>query len=160
MSKPRYRWWGYIRNVIRAYPELKKEYDALHQQSITANISGMPGSGSVSRGTESIAIRELPRTKQREYEAVRKAIDFTRRMPNGDLRLRVIDLVFWKERRKLLDAGESVGYAYKTARTIQSTFIKLTADAYGYDLEESDKLLLEKLLADVKRGSGSQKNAL
>ena len=42
MSKPRYRWWGYIRNVIRAYPELKKEYDALHQQSVTANLSGMP----------------------------------------------------------------------------------------------------------------------
>lgn len=23
MSKPRYRWWGYARNVIRAYPKLR-----------------------------------------------------------------------------------------------------------------------------------------
>ena len=160
MSKPRYRWWGYIRNVIRAYPELKKEYESIHQQSVTANMSGMPAGGSASRGTENIAIRELTMTKQKEYDAVRQAITLTRRMPNGDLRLKVIDLVFWKECRNLLDAGESVGYAYKTARKIQSTFIKLTADAYGYDLEESDKLLLEKLLADAKRGSGSQKNVL
>ena len=160
MSNPRYRWWGYIRNVIRAYPELKKEYDALHQQSVTANLSGMPGSGSVSRGTENIAARELPRTKQQEYDAVRQAIELTRRMPNGELRLRIIDLVFWKERIKLLDAGESVGYAYKTARKIQGTFIKLTAEAYGYDLEERDKLLLEKLLTDAKRGPESQKNVL
>lgn len=160
MSKPRYKWWGYIRNVIRSYPELKREYESLHQQSVTASLSGMPGSGSVSRGTENIATRELPPTKQKEYDAVRQAIELTRRMPNGELRLRIIDLVFWKERIKLLDAGESVGYAYKTARKIQSTFIKLTAEAYGYDLEESDKLLLEKLLADTKRGSESQKNLL
>ena len=23
MSKPRYRWWGYVRNVIRAYPSMR-----------------------------------------------------------------------------------------------------------------------------------------
>lgn len=59
MSKPRYRWWGYIRNVIRAYPELKREYESLHQQSVTACLSGMPGSGEASRGTENIAIRHI-----------------------------------------------------------------------------------------------------
>ena len=160
MSKPRYRWWGYIRKVIRAYPELKKEYDALHQQSVTASLSGMPSGGQASRGTENIAIRELPRTEQREYDAVRQAIALTLRMPNGELRLRIIDAVFWKESLNLRDAGESAGYAYKTARKIQSTFIKLTAGAYGYDLEESDKLLLEKLLSGAKRGSGSQNNVL
>ena len=24
MSKPRYRWWGYVKAVIRAYPALDK----------------------------------------------------------------------------------------------------------------------------------------
>ena len=152
MSKPRYKWWGYIRNVIRSYPELKREYESLHQQSVTASLSGMPGSGQVSRGTEDVAIRELPRTKQREYDAVRQAIELTRRMPNGELRLRIIDLVFWKGSKGLQDAGESVGYTYKTARTIQGTFIKLTAAAYGYDLEARDEMLLEKLLKAEKRG--------
>ena len=87
MSKPRYKWWGYIKNVIRAYPGLKKEYDALHEQSVTANTSGMPGGGEVSRGTENIAIRELPYTKQREYEAVRRAVEQTNMLKNGDQRL-------------------------------------------------------------------------
>ena len=45
MSRPRYGWWGYIKNVIRAYPELKREYNALHEQSVTANVSGLPGGG-------------------------------------------------------------------------------------------------------------------
>ena len=160
MSKPRYRWWGYIRNVIRAYPELKKEYEELHQQSVTANTSGMSGGNGVSRGTENVALRELPRTKQKEYDAVYRAIEITKRMPNGHIRLKIIDLVFWKETKNLRDAGDSVGYAYKTARKIQGDFIKLTADLYGYELDEQDVAQLERLLSSCKRGSESQKNVL
>ena len=46
MSKTRYKWWGYVKNMIREYPALKKEYEDLHQQSITANMSGTPCGGS------------------------------------------------------------------------------------------------------------------
>lgn len=139
MSKPRYRWWGYIRNVIRAYPELKKEYDALHQQSVTANLSGMPGSGSVSRGTENIATRELPRTKQQEYDAVRQAIELTHRMPNGKFRLCIIDLVYWKRTHTVEGAAIKVGYSTDRGKQIHGEFVRLVAKCYGLMDYESNE---------------------
>lgn len=131
MSKPRYRWWGYIKNVIRAYPGLKKEYEALHEQSITANVSGMPGSGDVSRGTETIAIRELPYTKQREYEAVRRAVEYTKHLKNGEERLKIIDLMYWKNSHTLAGAGQKVGYGYDRARQLHQEFVVAVATYYG-----------------------------
>lgn len=138
MSKPRYRWWGYIKNVIRDYPGLKKEYEALHEQSVTANVSGMPGGGEVSRGTESIAIRELPYTKQREYEAVRRAVEYTKHFKNGEERLKIIDLMYWKNSHTLAGAGQKVGYGYDRARQIHQEFVVAVATYYGLmDKEEA-----------------------
>jgi hypothetical protein len=131
MSKPRYRWWGYIRNVIRAYPELKKEYDALHQQSVTANLSGMPAAGTVSRGTENIAIRELPKTKQREYDAVRQAIEITSRINNGNIRIRIIDFVYWKRTHTVEGAAMKAGYSVDRGKQIHGDFVRLVAKCYG-----------------------------
>lgn len=139
MSKPRYRWWGYIRNVIRAYPELKKEYEALHQQSVTANLSGMPGSGAVSRGTEDVATRELPRTKQKEYEAVRSAVETTRVLQNGRQRLQIIELVYWKRTHTVEGAAMKVGYSTDRGKQIHGEFVRLVAKCYGLLENESDK---------------------
>ena len=139
MSKPRYRWWGYIRNVIRAYPELKKEYDALHQQSVTANLSGMPGSGSVSRGTENIATRELPPTKQKEYDAVRQAIEITHRMPTGAARLRIIELVYWKRTHTVEGAAMKAGYSTDRGKQMHGEFVRLVAKCYGLMDNESNE---------------------
>jgi hypothetical protein len=125
--------------MIRAYPARKKEYEQLHEQSITASMTGMPGAGGISRGTEDIAVRELPFTRQREYEAVKRAVEATRRLPNGEQRLRIIDLVYWKRSHTLEGAGYKVGYAYKTARKIHGEFIKLVGRSYGFDMEESDE---------------------
>lgn len=160
MSKPRYKWWGYIRSVVWAYPELKREYEEMHRQSMTAGIGGMPTGGGVTRGTENIAVRELPPTEQKEYDAVRRAIELTRKMPQGKLRLEMIDQVFWKKRKNLQDAGEAVGYAYKMARDIQSTFLKLVGQEYGYVLVDKDRERLDRLLGKTKRGPESQKNVL
>ena len=137
MSKPRYKWWGYIRNVIRSYPELKREYEALHEQSITANLSAMPGGSDATRGTENIAIRELPRTKQREYDAVQRAIELTRRMPNGELRLRIIDLVYWKRTHTVEGAAMKVGYSADWGKRLHGNFVLLVAKCYG--LVDSEK---------------------
>ena len=138
MSKPRYKWWGYIKNIIRAYPGLKKEYEALHEQSVTANTSGMPGSGEVSRGTENIAIRELPYTKQREYEAVRRAVEYTKHFRNGKERLEIIKLMYWKNSHTLAGAGLQVGYGYDRARQIHQEFVVAVATYYGLmDAEEA-----------------------
>lgn len=139
MSKPRYKWWSYVKNIIRAYPGLKKEYESLHEQSVTANTSGMPGGGEVSRGTENIAIRELPSTKQREYEAVRRAVEYTRHFRNGNERLEIINLMYWKKRLDLVGAGLQVGYSYDRAKQIHREFVVAVATYYGLmDMEERD----------------------
>ena len=131
MSKPRYRWWGYVKSIIRQYPSLKQEYESLHEQSVTASMTGMPGSGGASRGTEDIAIRELPYTKQREYEAVKRAVAATERMTAGLDRLKVIDLVFWKRSHTLDGAALVIPCSYMTARRYHAEFIMLVASFYG-----------------------------
>ena len=131
MSKPKYKWWGYIKNIIRAYPDLKMEYEALHEQSVTANVSGIPGGGEVSRKTENIAIRELPYTKQREYEVVKRAIEYTKHFRNGKERLAIIDLMYWKNSHTLAGAGLQVGYSYDRARQIHREFVVAVAFYYG-----------------------------
>ena len=139
MSKPRYRWWGYIRNVIRAYPELKKEYESIHQQSVTANMSGMPAGGSASRGTENIAIRELPRVKQKEYDAVKSSIDQTLLLPNGLLRIRIIELVYWKRTHTVEGAAMKAGYSVDRGKQIHGDFVRLVAKNYGLIENDNNK---------------------
>lgn len=127
MSRPRYNWWQYVKNVIRAYPELKREYDALHEQAVTVNASGMPGGGGAGRGVESVALRELPKPKQREYEAVRNTIAITERMKTGRDRIRMIDMVFWKKSHTLTGAAMTLNLSYETAVEYHRDFIMLTA---------------------------------
>ena len=138
MSKPRYQWWGYIKNVIRAYPGLKKEYDSLHEQSVTANTFGMPGGCEVSRGTENIALRELPKSKQAEYDAIRKAISVTELMRTGADRLKLVDLVFWKQSHTLRGAAMVVNVSYETAVEYHRDFIMVAA--YFRELVDGQEL--------------------
>lgn len=127
MSKPRYRWWGYVKNVIRAYPILKREYDDLHEQSITASMSGSGSPGGINRAAEIIAIRELPKPKQKEYDAVRRTILLTEHLRTGKDRLKLIDMVFWKGTHTLSGAAMELNISYDTAIDYHGDFIMLVA---------------------------------
>ncbi|BAK99721.1 hypothetical protein OBV_25230 [Oscillibacter valericigenes Sjm18-20] len=131
MSKPRYDWWPYVKGMIRRYPELREEYAALHSQSVTANYSGMPRGGGAGRFIESLAIRELPSTKQREYEAVHRAIEMTERYSNGRQRLAIIKMVLWDRQYTMEGAALQIPCHYKTAAQWHSEFIRLVASYYG-----------------------------
>lgn len=56
MSTPRYDWWPYVKGMIRRYPELCHKEAALHDTTITANISGMPGGGKRYKAPREMAI--------------------------------------------------------------------------------------------------------
>ena len=131
MSRPRYDWWSYVKCVIRRYPALRAEMADLHTVSGTANYSGMPGGSEPSRSTEAIAIRELPTVSQREYEAVRRAIETTERYRNGRDRLKVIKLVLWDRSHTLEGAALCVPCSYDTAQNWHCEFIRLVASHYG-----------------------------
>ena len=130
MSKPRYGWWGYVKNMIRRYPALKAEYEELHNSSVVASYGACGHSGGVSRATEGIAIRELPSNAQREYESVRRAIKLTERYKNGRDRLTVVRMVLWKK-CTLQDAALQIPCSIATAKRYHGDFIKQVAYNFG-----------------------------
>ena len=131
ISKPRYKWWSYIKAVIREYPAHRERLQAAQSTSTVASISGMPHSPNVSRQTEQAALKQLPQVEQKEYDAVKKAIEATERYKNGRERLYVIDLVFWKRTHTLEGAALMVPCSYKTARAWHGEFIRMVASCYG-----------------------------
>lgn len=131
MSRPRYDWWPYVKGMIRRYPTLRERYCDLHSPSMTADYSGMPHGGAGGRSLESLAVRELPSTQQREYEAVRKAVETTGRYRNGTDRLKVIRLVLWDRSHTLEGAALVVPCSWRTAAQWHGEFIKLVAWFYG-----------------------------
>ena len=103
MSKPRYPWWSYAKAMVKMYPQLSN------------------------------GVSQLPLARQREYEAVRQAIAATERMTAGRDRLRVIDLVFWKQSHDLEGAALTIPCSYRTARRYHSDFIRLVGFCYGLE---------------------------
>lgn len=81
--------------------------------------------------TEDIAIRELPKINQREYDAVRKAIEKTEKLPTGAERLQLIDLVFFRRTHTLDGAAMQIHCSYRTARRYHADFIVLVAGYFG-----------------------------
>lgn len=134
MSSPRYRWWSYIKAIIRAYPALKKIYAGANEPSMAINLSGMPGGTGTSRPTENFAMRDLP-TEQREYEAVRQAISIVERCKDSRSRLEFIDLVYWKQSHTFQGAAQRIPISSATAWRYSGDFIRLVAQCYGMDMK-------------------------
>ena len=97
MSTARNDWGSCAIRMVRNYPARKAEYEALHILSIVSENSGMPKGGNASRTTENIALREMPPMKQREYEAVSRAVEITLLLPSGEERMELIrrESVMW-----------------------------------------------------------------
>lgn len=132
MSRPRFDWWPYVKGMIRRYPALCEEYANLHSQSVTADYSGMPRGGGGGRGLESLAIRELPSTRQREYEAVRRAVEATERYRRGRDRIEIVRLVLWKGTHTIAGAAMTIPRCSEdTAKDWHREFIYLVASFYG-----------------------------
>ncbi len=129
MAKKRDNWREETKRIIRIYPRLCREERELRDSKITPSLSGMPGGGKVSRKTEDVATRELSPGDQRALDAVRKAISTTGRYRNSSDRLRVIDLVYWKQTHDLHGAADKCHYGYDTVQEWNSAFIELV-DAY------------------------------
>ncbi|MBP1737290.1 MAG: hypothetical protein H6Q60_1171 [Oscillospiraceae bacterium] len=133
MSKPRYKWWGYVKNIIRAYPELKSQAEELRRTSLTAVYGGAAVKrGDIADKVFQAAARELPRQEQREYEAVTEAIAATERYSNGVDRLKIIRLVYWNGGYTLEGAALSIPCGVASAWRWHGEFIKLVAGQLGF----------------------------
>lgn len=92
MSKPRYRWWGYVKAMLRAYP-----------QGVTAE----------------------------ERVAIEASIEETRRLVDGEDRLKIVDLVFFKETHTLAGSAVQVPCSIDTAQKYHADFIRLVGEKRG-----------------------------
>lgn len=131
MSKPRKRWWGYVKACIRAYPDLKCKVMELHQTPTTPHYGGSGSSGELSDPVASAALRTLPRQEQREYEAIQAAILETEMLPDGEARLTIVDLVFWRQSHTLQGAADKVHLTYRSAQRRHNAFIWAVAEKMG-----------------------------
>ena len=136
MNKMREPWWGFCRNIVRNYPLYLARYRALHEESLTANYTGVPGDNTPSRSTEEVATRELNQTEQRSLDAVENAIRVTQRRKDGKERLTLIRLVYWPPQPnralKLYEACVKVNISEATAYRWHRDFILTVARFRGF----------------------------
>lgn len=119
MSKPRFNWWPFALNMIRDYPARKKEMD-----------------------NHSIPL--LQSQELREYDAVRKAIIYTRTMTDGKTRLRIVDLTLWKKTYTIDGAAALLHLSERTAQRYRWQFVVLVGHAYGFMTEEEYRAVVDK----------------
>lgn len=135
MNQTREPWWGYCRNIVRMYPAYLERYRALHDVSMTANYTGLPGDSTPSRSTEDVATRELTQTEQKSLDAVEAAIRATRRRKDGEERLRLIGLVYWPKQPdqglRLYEASQKVNISEVTAKRWHRDFVLTVAHFRG-----------------------------
>ena len=121
-----------MKNVIRAYPELRERLLETPETAVTARYGPQTRQNGAGRPIECSAVQRLSSRDAEEYEAVNAAIRETARMSNGEARLAIIDLVYWKRGKVCVDeAGMRVGYSPKQAKRICVEFIRLVAFYLG-----------------------------
>lgn len=123
MSKPRYKWWGYIRRVLCAYPELRSDLDELKETLKAKGENVVRGSGA-GRPVEVLATATLPdRQEQRELEAVEKALNDA-----DEVTRKLAEMVFFKQTHKLYGAALTLFISYETAKRRQKRLILAVAE--------------------------------
>lgn len=119
--------------MIRDYPTLQIAYAEIRQQSVTANMSGMPHGGQSTRTVESIAIRQLPEEDQKVYDAVTTAVEITRLLPAAADRMRLIKMMYWSgHNMPAKDAAVHIPCAEITAKRWHGDFVRLVGRCYGF----------------------------
>ena len=130
MSKPRFNWWPFALNMIRDYPARKME-------------------------REKVSIHPLPPQEQREYDAVRKALEYTRTLTEGKTRIRIIDLTLWKRTYTIDGAAALLHLSERTAQRYRWQFVVLVGHAYGFMTDEEYRAAVDKESGNEKRNPGA-----
>ena len=132
-ASERYKWYEYVRWMIRLYPARVRELRRLQEASMVSlyDRGGRFSGSEVFRPTERLAMVTLGATCDREVEAVRKAIHATRARRNGDLILRLIDLQFWSCTHNQTGAAVELYISKETARRWTRAFVQEVGSNFG-----------------------------
>ena len=132
MSRSKFDWWPYVKGMIRRYPALKAELEDLQATKVTVNFDAVGHGSDISNPTEQAALKQLPKRKQEEYDAVRQALEVIEKFPNGKDQKKMIELIFWKRTHNLQGVAMTLNYAWITVATWHREFIRLVAKFYGF----------------------------
>lgn len=131
MSKPRYKWWSYVKSMIVLYPERVQAQNEKQSQKLTASYEAMPRSGEKTRVTEKTAMRSTGGTVGREMEAVRLALEEVSKLPDGEDRLKMIDLLYWQQSVDFEGAGQRLHVSSRTIQRWSQRFVYSVARNFG-----------------------------
>ena len=131
VSKPRYGWWGYVKNMTYRYPELCTMHEQSLCQQITPAYVGQPCGGRARRTVEEVMARAMTRADAKEYEAVHRAVRETRQLADGAERLQLIRLIYWKRSHTMTGAALELHVSIPTAKRWHGEFIRRVARNYG-----------------------------
>jgi len=125
-------WRVYAINSMRDYYRYKAMKKAAQSTRITAQYNKGKGGSGISRTTESAAMRTgLTRQQEKELDAVERAIGSTRRGPDGKIRVKVVELVYFRGSHTIEGAAQIVHVSYKTAWRWTDNFIRLVGKNLG-----------------------------
>ena len=117
--------------MIRRWPHLRELHEEAQRQQTTPAYSGMPGGGGDGRGLERGVVRAMSSCEAREFEAVDAAIRATMTLSTGELRMALVDLVFWRQTHTVDGAALHLHCSPRTGREWHRCFIRLVAQKYG-----------------------------
>ena len=125
-------YWAGAIEAVEKHPERMRRLEELRTQNITANISGMPGGGGVSRSTENVALRQLPPSQQKDCEAVELALAEMRKKAYGKDALDLIRMRYWqKPKCNLSTIAMRLHYSEVTMKRWNSEFIRMVLKFRG-----------------------------
>ena len=134
MSKPRDNWRPYVINALYDFYRYKDIERAAHNQRVTAQYNKGRGGGGATRTTENVALRNgLTKQQERELQAIEKALRTTRRGPDGKIRVRVLDMVYFRNTHTIEGAAQQVHVSYKTAWRWTDNFVRLVGKNLGLE---------------------------
>ena len=140
MSKPRYRWWGTAKNILRDYPRLRREYLLLKGQSITPSYETAGHGSEISRPVETVALRTLPDADdQRAFDAARLAMAAIEAEPNGEFKRQLVEMVYWRKTHKLIGAALEIGISERTAKRWNHQALMKVGRFYGFLPEKKNQ---------------------
>ena len=109
-------WRREARHALRVYPKLKRK-QAETEQQITPDYGGVVVQHEATRTTETAALRSrLTEEEQRIIDAVETAVAMQQRQPNGEARLTMIRLVYWRRTHTLTGAAMECHYSVEALK--------------------------------------------
>lgn len=131
MSKSKRPWSSFVRYMIYNYPDLCQEEKSIHLSPLTPSHNRTSESVGLIDKTATSTMQGLTEAKARQLEAVRQAIAEVRASKNGEAKIEVINLYYWKKSHKLYGAAIKVGFSVHTVIDWNTKFIDLVAEKYG-----------------------------